>query len=85
MLGFTKSLAREIGSRNITVNCVAPGYMQTEMTGSLQEEQLEAIQRRSPLGLPRVEDAAAAVSYLLSADAARVTGTVITVDGGSTA
>ena len=83
--GLSRSLARELGRIGITVNCVAPGYMQTEMTRSLQGEQLESIQRRSPLGLPRVEDAAAAVSYLLGPDAARVTGTVITVDGGSTA
>ena len=83
--GLSRSLARELGRVGITVNCVAPGYMQTEMTRSLEGEQLESVRRRSPLGLPLVEDAAAAVYYLLSPDAARVTGTVITVDGGSTA
>jgi 3-oxoacyl-[acyl-carrier protein] reductase len=83
--GLSRSLARELGRVGITVNCVAPGYMQTEMTRSLEGEQLESVRRRSPLGLPLVEDAAAAVCYLLSPDAARVTGTVITVDGGSTA
>jgi 3-oxoacyl-[acyl-carrier protein] reductase len=83
--GLSRSLARELGQLGITVNCVAPGYMETEMTQGLQEDKLDSIRRRSPLGLPRVEDAAAAVSYLLSPDASRVTGTVITVDGGSTA
>ncbi len=83
--GMSRSLARELGRVGITVNCVAPGYMETEMTRGLPAEQLESVRRRSPLGLPQVEDAAAAVSYLLGPDAARVTGTVITVDGGSTA
>jgi 3-oxoacyl-[acyl-carrier protein] reductase len=83
--GFTRSLARELGKMKITVNCVAPGYMETEMTGGLGGDKLEAIRRRAPLGLPTVADAAGAVSYLLGPDAACVTGTVITVDGGSTA
>jgi len=83
--GFTRSLARELGRAQITVNCVAPGYMQTEMTQGLDEEQLETIRRRSPLGLARVQDVAGAVTYLLGPDAVRVTGTVLTVDGGSTA
>ncbi len=83
--GLSRSLARELGRLGITVNCVAPGYMETEMTQGLQEDKLDIVRRRSPLGLPRVEDAAAAVSYLLGPDASRVTGTVITVDGGSTA
>ncbi|MBV2127873.1 SDR family NAD(P)-dependent oxidoreductase [Arsukibacterium indicum] len=84
--GFSKSLAREVGKAGITVNCVAPGYMQTEMTSSLQGDKLESIKRRSPLGrLATPDDAAAAVLYLLSEQAGAVTGTVITVDAGSTA
>lgn len=84
--GFSKSLAREVGKAGITVNCVAPGYMQTEMTQSLQGDKLESIQRRSPLGrLATPDDAAAAVLFLLSDQAAAITGTVITVDAGSTA
>jgi 3-oxoacyl-[acyl-carrier protein] reductase len=83
--GFTRSLSRELGRAHITVNCVAPGYMETEMTIGLQGDKLESVRRRAPLGLARVQDAAGAVAYLLSADAARVTGTVLTVDGGSTA
>ncbi|CAM5206796.1 SDR family NAD(P)-dependent oxidoreductase [Alishewanella longhuensis] len=84
--GFSKSLAREVGKAGITVNCVAPGYMQTEMTQSLQGDKLESIKRRSPLGrLATADDAAAAVLYLLSEQASAVTGTTITVDAGSTA
>jgi 3-oxoacyl-[acyl-carrier protein] reductase len=83
--GFTRSLARELGRANVTVNCVAPGFMETEMTSGLKKQHLDSIRRRSPLGLPGVNDAAGAVSYLLGPDAARVTGSVITVDGGSTA
>lgn len=83
--GFTRSLSRELGRVKITVNCVAPGYMETDMTANLQGDKLDSVRRRAPLGLPRVEDAAGAVAYLLSPDAERITGTVITVDGGSTA
>lgn len=84
--GFTKSLSREVGKAGITVNCVAPGYMQTEMTNSLQGDKLESIKRRSPLGrLATPDDAAGAVLYLLSEHAAAITGTTITVDAGSTA
>ena len=84
--GFSKSLAREVGKAGITVNCVAPGYMQTEMTNSLQGDKLESIKRRSPLGrLATADDAAGAVLYLLSEQANAVTGTTITVDAGSTA
>lgn len=86
MAGFTRSLAREVGKANITVNTLAPGYMETDMTAALKGEKLESIRRRSPLGhLVKAEDAANAVSYLLSEKAANVTGTTITVDAGSTA
>ncbi len=83
--GFARSLARELGRSNITVNCVAPGYMETDMTAGLGAEKLETVKRRAPLGLPKVDDAASAVVFLLSDQAARITGTTITVDGGSTA
>src|SRR5690606_10233958 len=84
--GFSKSLAREVGKAGITVNCVAPGYMQTDMTQSLQGDKLDSIKRRSPLGrLATPDDAASAVLYLLSEQAAAITGTTITVDAGSTA
>ena len=83
---FSHSLAREVGKAGITVNCVAPGYMQTDMTSSLQGEKLESIKRRSPLGkLAKVDDAASMVVYLLSEQASSITGTVMTVDAGSTA
>jgi 3-oxoacyl-[acyl-carrier protein] reductase len=86
LAGFTKSLAREVGRANITVNTLAPGFMETDMTSSLQGEKLETIRRRSPLGqLATVEDAAHAVSFLLSDYAASLTGTTITVDAGATA
>ncbi len=83
--GFTRSLAREVGKRGVTVNCVAPGYMETEMTAGLAGDRLEQIRRRAPLGLAAPEDAAAAVAHLLGPGGAKVTGTVLTVDGGSTA
>ena len=83
--GFTKSLARELGRANITVNCVAPGFMVTDMTADLKGDKLESIRRRAPLGLAEPKDAASAIAYLLSEDARRVTGSTITVDGGSTA
>lgn len=85
LIGFSRSLSRELGKAGITVNCVAPGFMETDMTAGLQGEKLESVRRRAPLGLPTVEDAAGAVAYLLSDGARRVTGTVLTVDGGSTA
>jgi 3-oxoacyl-[acyl-carrier protein] reductase len=86
LIGFTKSLARELGKAGIQVNAVAPGYMSTEMTSLLQGEKLASITRRSPLGrLAETADVAAAVAYLLSPAAASMTGTTITVDAGSTA
>lgn len=86
LAGFTRSLSREVGKAGITVNTVAPGYMETSMTSGLQGEKLESIRRRSPLGnLAMAEDVAHAVIYLLSDKAANVTGSTITVDAGSTA
>jgi 3-oxoacyl-[acyl-carrier protein] reductase len=81
--GLTRSLAREIGSRNITVNCVAPGFIDTDMTRALPESQRDALLGQIPLGrLGRPEDVAAAVVYLASPDAAYVTGTTLHVNGG---
>lgn len=86
MEGFSRSLSRELGKANITVNTVAPGYMKTSMTEALQGEKLESIKRRSPLGhLATVEDVAGNVIYLLSKDGKNITGTVFTIDAGSTA
>ena len=84
--GFTRSLSRELGKAKITVNTIAPGYMETVMTSGLQGEKLESIKRRSPLGhLATVQDVAGTVAYLLSDDAKNITGSTITVDAGSTA
>jgi 3-oxoacyl-[acyl-carrier protein] reductase len=83
LLGFTKSLAREIGSRNITVNTVAPGFIDTDMTRELAEEQREALTRQIPLGrLGAAEEVAAAVVFLASPAAAYITGETIHVNGG---
>jgi len=83
LLGFTKSLAREIGSRKITVNTVAPGFIDTDMTRELAEEQREALTRQIPLGrLGGVEEVAAAVVFLASPAAAYITGETIHVNGG---
>ena len=81
--GLTRSLAREIGSRNITVNCIAPGFIDTDMTRALPEAQRDALLNQIPLGrLGRVEDIAAAVLFLASPGAAYVTGTTLHVNGG---
>lgn len=86
MIGFTRSLAREVGRAGITVNAVAPGYVDTDMTSDLTEVQREQIVRRSALRrLVDVDDVAAAVEYLLSEGGRNITGTVITVDAGNTA
>ncbi len=83
MLGFTKSLAREIGSRNITVNCVAPGFIDTDMTRELPEEQREALIKQIPLSrLGDPADIAAAVTFLAGPAAAYITGETINVNGG---
>jgi 3-oxoacyl-[acyl-carrier protein] reductase len=81
--GFTRALAREVGSRNITVNCIAPGFIDTDMTRALPEAQRAALLGQIPLGrLGRTEDIAAAVVFLASPDAAYVTGTTLHVNGG---
>jgi 3-oxoacyl-[acyl-carrier protein] reductase len=86
MEGFTRSLARDLGPRNVTVNAIAPGFLETEMTSGLGNQNLERIKGRSALGrFAEVGEIAAAVSYLLSDAAAGVTGTTVTVDAGSTA
>jgi len=83
LVGLTKSIARELASRNITVNCVAPGYIMTDMTSDLAEETQEAIKAQIPLGtLGQPEDVAAAVAYLASVDSGYVTGQTIHVNGG---
>lgn len=83
--GMTRSLSRELGKRNITVNCVAPGYMETEMTKGIDIHHMASIRRRATLGLAEPADAAGAIAYLIGSEASRITGTVLTVDGGSTA
>jgi len=86
MLGFTRSLAREAGRLGVTVNAVAPGFVATEMTASLTDEQRQRIASRSALKrLAEPEDVAGAVSYLMSEAARNITGTTITVDAGNTA
>jgi len=83
VVGMTRSLARERGSRNITVNCVAPGFIDTDMTRALSEEQRSALLTQIPLGrLGAGADIAAAVAYLASPAAGYVTGTVLHVNGG---
>jgi 3-oxoacyl-[acyl-carrier protein] reductase len=83
IVGFSRSLAREIGSRNITVNCIAPGFIDTDMTRSLGEEQREALIRQIPLGrLGRVEDVAAAAVFLASPGGSYMTGCTVHVNGG---
>ncbi len=83
--GLTRSLSRELGKRGITVNCVAPGFLETEMTAGYDVHQMASIRRRATLGLAPTTEVAAAVAHLLGDDAAHITGTVMTVDGGSTA
>jgi 3-oxoacyl-[acyl-carrier protein] reductase len=81
--GMTKALARELGSRNITVNCVAPGFIDTDMTAGLQEEQQKALLGQIPLGkLGKPSDIAHAVVYLASPQASYVTGQELHVNGG---
>ena len=83
LVGFTKSVARELGSRDITCNAVAPGYIATAMTEAMTPEAKEALSGQIPLGrLGSAADVAAAVAYLCSDDASYVTGTVLNVSGG---
>ena len=83
LVGFTKSLAQEVGSRNITVNCVAPGFIDTDMTKDLPDAARDAMLSRVPLGrLGTPEDVAHAVAWLASPGAGYVTGTTIHVNGG---
>ena len=81
--GMSKALAAEVASRNITVNCVAPGFIDTDMTRALADSQREELLKQIPLGrLGRPEDVAAAVLYLASPQAAYVTGSTLHVNGG---
>ena len=81
--GFTKSLARELASRNITVNAVAPGFITTDMTAGLSDEIKKTIQSQIPLGKTGApEDVASAVAFLASAEASYITGQILCVDGG---
>jgi 3-oxoacyl-[acyl-carrier protein] reductase len=83
LIGFTKSLARELASRSITVNAIAPGFIVTDMTSALSEEIQKSIASRIPLGhVGDVLDVANAVAFLASAEAGYITGQVLCVDGG---
>ena len=86
LLGFTRSLARELGPLGITVNAVAPGFVDTDMTQGMGDDERERIAHRSALGrMTRAEDIASAVDFLLGDGACNVTGTVMVVDAGNTA
>ncbi|HAN56404.1 MAG TPA: 3-oxoacyl-ACP reductase [Betaproteobacteria bacterium] len=83
LVGFSKSLAREVGSRNITVNCVSPGFIDTDMTRALPDAQRDALLTHIPLGrLGQVDDIGHAVAFLASAQAAYITGANLHVNGG---
>ena len=83
IFGFSKSLAREVGSRNITVNCVAPGFIDTDMTRALADELQQNLIQHVPLGrLGRPEEVASAVAFLASSAAGYITGTTLHVNGG---
>lgn len=85
LVGFTRSLAREVGPLNITVNAVAPGFIDTSLTAELSDNQQDQIRRRSALQrLATGQDVAKAVDFLMSNGASNITGTVLTVDAGST-
>src|SRR5437016_14399591 len=86
MLGFTRSLAREVGRMGVTVNSIAPGFLDTDMTHGLDDEHRQQIVRRSALRrLPEVDDVAGAGGFLRGDAAKRISGTVLTVDAGNTA
>ena len=83
VIGLTKAVAKELASRHITVNAVAPGFIETAMTSGLNEKVREALQAQIPLGrLGSPDDVAHAVTFLCSEEAAYVTGQVLSVDGG---
>ena len=83
VVGFTKSVAREVASRGITVNAVAPGFIETDMTATMTDKAKEAVTAAIPIGrVGRPEDISGAVTYLVSDDAAYITGQVLGVDGG---
>ena len=84
--GFSRALARELGPRGVTVNCVAPGFIDTEMSAAMDDRHLARVRARSPIGrFATPQEVAATVAFLLSEAAAGITGSVITVDAGSTA
>jgi 3-oxoacyl-[acyl-carrier protein] reductase len=84
--GFTRSLAREVGKLGITVNAIAPGFVTTELTQSLSEDQRQRVASRSALRrLPEADDVARMVEYLLGEGGRNVTGSVLTIDAGNTA
>jgi 3-oxoacyl-[acyl-carrier protein] reductase len=83
IFGFSKSLAREVGSRNITVNCIAPGFVETDMTRSLNDNQRQNLLRQVPLGrLGRPEDVASVVAFIASPVSGYITGATLHVNGG---
>ena len=83
MIGFTKSMAKELGSRNITVNCIAPGYIPTDLTNAISDELKQGMIKATPLGrMGTPEEIAYAVSFLVSDLANFITGVVLSVDGG---
>jgi 3-oxoacyl-[acyl-carrier protein] reductase len=86
IIGFTRSLAREVGRLGVNVNAIAPGFLETDMTKGLEGGRREEVARRSALRrFPDVEDVADAIEFLLGAKSKNITGTVLTVDAGSTA
>jgi 3-oxoacyl-[acyl-carrier protein] reductase len=86
IIGFSRSMAREVGRMGVNVNSVAPGFIDTDMTQGLKDEQRGQIERRSALKrLANIDDVANAVEFLLSDKAKNITGTVLTVDAGNTA